>query len=393
MASNSRKDSKGRVLRTGESQRKDGTYQYRYIDPEINERRYVYAPTLKELREKETQVAHALEHGIRYREGDITVLELIQRNLKLKKNLRDSTLNVYNTKVRMIAKYPIANMKIRDVKPSDCKSYLVQMQDDGYAYGTICSIAGMCKESFNAAVDDDLLYKNPWRFKIKNVIKDETVKKKGLTLEETKNLITLLNTDKVSMRYKDVVLFLLETGVRIGEFCGLTISDFDFENRFVLIERQLMKFPHKPMYISPPKTDAGIRSIWMTDLAMESAKNIIANRNPQGFKEPVVDGVKGFLTLTVDGLPKTPRVYGQVFDKLKKRYEKRFKQEIVLTPHILRHTFATRASEAELTVKSLVYAMGHTTARMSLDHYADNSAEHTSKEMQQKFSSRLTPVS
>ena len=70
-----------------------------------------------------------------------------------------------------------------------------------------------------------------------------------------------------------------------------------------------------------------------------------------------------------------------------------FSQIIVLTPHILRHTFATRASEAELTIKSLVYAMGHTTAQMSLDRYADNSSEHTSKEMQQKFSSGLTAVS
>ena len=47
----------------------------------------------------------------------------------------------------------------------------------------------------------------------------------------------------------------------------------------------------------------------------------------------------------------------------------------------------------ENDIKSLVYAMGHTTAQMSLDRYADNSSEHTSKEMQQKFSSGLTTVS
>ena len=48
--------------------------------------------------------------------------------------------------------------------------------------------------------------------KLRDIIKDETVKRKGLTTEETKNLIELLYTDTVSVRYKDVVLFL-ETGM------------------------------------------------------------------------------------------------------------------------------------------------------------------------------------
>ena len=249
-----------------------------------------------------------------------------------------------------------------------------------------------CCEAFNAAVDDDLMFKSPWKFKLKNVIKDETVKKKGLTTEETKNLIDLLYSDVVSMRYKDVVLFLLETGMRIGEFCGLTVADFDFDNRQVVIERQLVRDEHGKMYIAPPKTEAGNRTIWLTDLAIESAKSLIACRNPSNVKELSVDGLTGFLTLTPEGSPKCPYLYVQAFRKMKNRYIKRFGTNIVLTPHILRHTFATRASEAELTIKSLVYAMGHTTAQMSLDRYADNSSEHTSKEMQQKFSSGLTAV-
>lgn len=53
--SEKRKDSKGRILRTGESQRKDGTYMYRYIDIRRN-REAVYASTLEELRAKETMI-------------------------------------------------------------------------------------------------------------------------------------------------------------------------------------------------------------------------------------------------------------------------------------------------------------------------------------------------
>ena len=53
--SEKRKDSKGRVLKTGESQRKDGLYQYRYKDI-TGERRTIYAGDLKELRQKEKEL-------------------------------------------------------------------------------------------------------------------------------------------------------------------------------------------------------------------------------------------------------------------------------------------------------------------------------------------------
>lgn len=54
-----RKDQKGRVLKAGENQRKDGRYQYRYTGH--NGKRYtVYAPNLKELRKKEEEIQQNL---------------------------------------------------------------------------------------------------------------------------------------------------------------------------------------------------------------------------------------------------------------------------------------------------------------------------------------------
>ena len=50
-----RKDNKGRVLRTGESQRKDLIYQYRYTDA-LENRKCIYASDLKTLREKRTEL-------------------------------------------------------------------------------------------------------------------------------------------------------------------------------------------------------------------------------------------------------------------------------------------------------------------------------------------------
>lgn len=62
--SEKRKDNKGRILRTGESQRKDLIYQYRYTD--IRGKQTVYSSDLKELREKEKEIQKLLDDGIDY---------------------------------------------------------------------------------------------------------------------------------------------------------------------------------------------------------------------------------------------------------------------------------------------------------------------------------------
>ena len=59
-----RKDNKGRVLRTGESQRKDLIYQYRYTDA-LGNRKCIYASDLKTLREKQTELI--LKNNAMYR--------------------------------------------------------------------------------------------------------------------------------------------------------------------------------------------------------------------------------------------------------------------------------------------------------------------------------------
>ena len=79
-----RKDSKGRVLKKGESERKDGRYQYRYIDA-WKKRQTIYASDLKELRDKETQIQKDAFDGIDYSKGKITVCKLLEDYFETKK--------------------------------------------------------------------------------------------------------------------------------------------------------------------------------------------------------------------------------------------------------------------------------------------------------------------
>lgn len=77
-----RKDNKGRVLKEGESQRKDGLYQYRWTD-KFGKRHTMYANDLKALRDKKKQ---ALESDVEQADVIITMYELIKRYETIHKN-------------------------------------------------------------------------------------------------------------------------------------------------------------------------------------------------------------------------------------------------------------------------------------------------------------------
>ena len=157
-----RKDAKGRVLRTGESQRPDGRYEFRYSDGH-GRRRSLYALTLEELRQKEQelQACQALGHqeetsmaearkkeaellictalGIDPDQPDMATEELLQEYVDLKRNVRYATRRGYEFVQGVVAKYPFARQSIRSIKVTDAKRWIIQLHEDGYAWNSIVS--------------------------------------------------------------------------------------------------------------------------------------------------------------------------------------------------------------------------------------------------------------
>lgn len=98
-----RKDNKGRLLRTGESPRKDLTYMYRYTDMK-GKRQCVYADDLNKLREKEKKIQIDTLQGLDISGGGITVLELVERYVGLRRNVRYNTTTGYNFVLNILRK-------------------------------------------------------------------------------------------------------------------------------------------------------------------------------------------------------------------------------------------------------------------------------------------------
>ena len=85
-----RKDSKGRVLRKGEHERKDGRYHYLYLDAS-GKRCYVYAKDLISLREMEKEIERDLLDGISTASGKTTLNRIFKMHMELKNDLRATT--------------------------------------------------------------------------------------------------------------------------------------------------------------------------------------------------------------------------------------------------------------------------------------------------------------
>ena len=300
--SEKRKDNKGRVLKTGESQRKDGIYQYRYTDFR-GKRQTVYASTLQELRQKEKKIQKQIDDGIDYEAGQITVIELLEKYISLKKGVRYNTQVGYHFVLNLVKKEDFGYRKISTVKVSDAKQWFAKLQKDGRGFSTISSVRGVIKPAFQMACDEDAVRKNPFIFKLTDVVVNDTVPRVALTEEHLGIWMNFIESDNTYHKYYDEFVVLLETGMRVSEFCGLTRKDLDFKNRRICVDHQLVRERGGKYYIEETKTSSGRRFLPMTDTVYDSLKKML-ERRPKVKAEPMVDGYSGFIMLDKNGNPK-----------------------------------------------------------------------------------------
>ena len=379
--SKKRKDNKGRILKTGESQRKDLIYQYRYTD-HCGKRQTVYASTLQELRQKEKEIAKQLDDGLDYEAGQITVNELLQKYVSLKNGVRYSTRVGYQFVLNLVGKEAFGKRKIGSIKVSDAKLWFAKLQRDGRSYGTISAVRGVLKPAFQMAYDEDAVKKNPFAFKLTEAVVNDTVSRMALTEEQLTTWMNFIRNDKTYSKYYDEFVVLLETGMRVSEFCGLTKKDLDFKERRIRVDHQLVRERGGRYYIEETKTSSGRRFLPMTEPVYDALQRILAQR-PKVRKEPMVDGYTGFLLLDKNGNPKVALHIENEMRWAMKKYKKRHPDKPLphITPHVLRHTFCTNYANDGMDIKDLQYLMGHSDAGVTLNVYSHASYAHAAEQM------------
>ncbi len=392
--SEKRRDSKNRILRSGESQRKDGRYAYKYTDT-FGKPQFVYAwklvPTDKtpagkrddiSLREKEKEIQKDLDDGIDPIGKKMTVCQLYAKVIKYRGNVRQNTKNGRKRLMTILEQDPIGGCSIDSIKMSDAKEWALRMKEKGLAYKTISNDKRSLKAAFYVAMQDDYIRKNPFDFQLSEVIEDDTEPKVPLSPEQEESLLSFMQQDTIYQKYYDEVVILLGTGLRISELCGLNDTVLDFDERVITVDHQLLKDAEIGYYIETPKTQSGIRQIPMSEDVYQALRRVVEKR--KGTKQIEIDGYSNFLFLNRDGKPQTASNYDNMFRGLAKKYNKCHEEALpkIMTPHTLRHTFCTKLANAGMNPKALQYIMGHSNITMTLNYYAHATFSSAKAEME-----------
>lgn len=377
-----RRDNKNRILRNGESQRKDGRYVYKYIDAN-GQQQFVYSWKLEStdklpsgkrddisLREKIKKIQRDIYDGLVPNGGDMTVLQLVEKYVLQKTGVRHNTEAGYKTVINILKKEEFGNRRIDRVKQSDAKLWLVKLQKvDKRSYSSIHSIRGVLRPAFQMAYDDDLIRKNPFEFQLATVLVNDAVTREAITRKQEKAFLEFVRQDKHFSQYYDGMCILFKTGLRISEFVGLTIADVDLKARTIDINHQLQRSAQMEYVIAETKTKAGTRTLPMSDEVYECFKRIVENRRkPQA--EPMIKGKTGFLFLDKNGNPTVAMHWEKYFQHAVQKYNKIYKVQLPpITPHVCRHTYCSNMAKSGMNPKTLQYLMGHSDIGVTLNTY------------------------
>ena len=395
MAKAKRKDKSRVVLRTGEIQRKDGTYQYSWTDKN-KKRRYVYARTLDNLREKEEQIAKDISDGIKAEARYTTLNELYALWKDLKRGLKDNTFENYKYMYETFVRNQIGDKRISMLKKSDIKRFYNYLADErGLKPATIDNIHTVLHQVLDMAVDDDYIRNNPSN----NVLKElkqshifKTEKRRGLTRPEQELFLSYLKDTPSVQNWYPVFAVMVGTGLRVGELTGLRWCDVDIEEGTIDVNHTLVYYDHRTsegkrgcyFNVNTPKTEAGNRQVPMLDFVKEA---FLMEKERQDMLdvhcEAMVDGYTDFIFINRFGLPQHQATLNKAIRRIiRDCNDEQFLKDDnpkVLLPHFschsLRHTFTTRMCEAGVNVKVIQDTLGHKDISTTLNIYTDVTKE------------------
>ena len=152
------------------------------------------------------------------------------------------------------------------------------------------------------------------------------------------------------------------------------IADIDLDNKTVNINHQLQRTSDMQYIIQKTKTNAGTRTIPITDDVVDCFRVIIDNRklprNETGIKDSNGKVYKDFLYYDKNGMPMVALHWEKYFQHIIEKHNRIYKAELPkITPHVCRHTYCSHMASSGVNPKHLQYLMGHSEISVTLDVY------------------------
>lgn len=354
--------------------RKDGRWEGRYFKEYDSKGKIkygsVYAKTYNEVKDKLNGILPNLLN-IPEKKINACFSDLCNEWLKSKKNnIKQSSYAKYSFEIEKYIIPKFRKLKLYDINKNSLCDLITNNQ--GLSQKTLKhisiifkSIVEFAKEKYDFSID-----LKEYNF---SSSKDKKINVLSVSEQEKLEKYLLKQTDLSKLG----VYLCLYTGLRIGELCALKWSDIDLENGILRVNKTMQRIQNTNkeikaktrVIIEKPKTDNSIRDIPLPEYII----SLLKKYTPINIRNTY------FLTGNINYIePRTMQ------NKFKKYLESAGIESINF--HALRHTFATRAIESGMDIKSVSEILGHSTVKMTLEKYV-----HVTMEQKKKQINKLKP--
>lgn len=353
-------DKRGRKLPKGIRQRSNSTFEGRFTYQ--GESYCVHAATIGETQKAMNDLRYKLEHGFFTTADKLTFDEWFNTWMQqYKKNkVKIGTYRSYEKYYKVAVENKLAKKRLESIRGEHIQSIYNSLAESGYKYASIKVVSAMLNGCFAQAVKNHMIVYNP--VKAAELPKCEEKEMRVALTKEQQELFL-----KYAYKSKNAIFFriLLLTGMRNGELRGLKYSDVDKKNNVIHIRRTIKYIEGMGTIEDTPKTKTSRRDIPLRSdifqLLQEQRK-----RNEVG-EIPCIDSYyfRGYK----NGMPMSETAIVNSLHRIVDWIHEDGYDFPNITPHVLRHTFATRAIEAGMQPQTLKTILGHSSLAMTMDLY------------------------
>ncbi len=272
-------------------------------------------------------------------DDEVTFYELadFRSYLETDKNLSLNTIDAYLTDLKYYAKFLKKYQKIYDVTEIETymiERYMLSLKRQNLSKQTIARKLTSIKEFHKFLFNENITKDNP--AKLIDTVKQDKKLPAVLTVEEVTKMIESINGETpIDLRNRAILEIMYGSGLRVSEVCDLKVSDLHLNTKYINIIGKGNKE----------------RIVPIGDLAIEALRKYLTKGRPELTKKTYSD----YVFLNYLGKPLSRQSVFKYIKKLAKDNE--IEKEI--SPHTLRHSFATHLLNNGVDLRFVQELLGH----------------------------------
>ncbi|WP_167958629.1 tyrosine-type recombinase/integrase [Anaerosporobacter faecicola] len=386
-------------LPPGITQRKDGRYQGRFTS---HGKRYtLYDKNLRTLKKRLADAKYEAEHGTYCTGGQVTLNNWYQTWLEEYKSIvvKNSTILLYTTSYERYIQHSLGNRQLKEIRTIQIQKLYNDLQKNGLSVGTIQIVHAVLFNIFKLALKNEILMKNPCIGV--EIPREDKKEPRVLTATEQEIFLEQIRGNY----YESLLKVALGTGLRIGELLGLQWEDIDFDHNIISISRTLLymksrKTGHFCFQFQTPKSRTSKRIVPLIPALVEVL------REQQQFQQRLriargpfwtpLSSMGNLVFTTKNGTPIQEVYIVKCLNAITKKINRIECQQALyesrepnlfekITPHTLRHSFATRAFESGLAPKTVQELLGHSNINLTMNLYTHVTQDIKVREMEKLY--------